>query len=341
MTGAGAGPPDGPPAGPERSREPRVAGAGAWTPRRIRQARPPRAPVGADRPLGHEWETERRVGGGERRVLTVFLAGAECPFTCLFCDLWRHTLEGPTPAGAIPAQLEMALEAAGAAPGGCALKLYNASNFFDARAVPPDDDTRVARLCAGFARVTVECHPRLLGERAERFADALDGRLEIAMGLETVHPDVFPRLHKGMTRDDFDAGVAWARERGLGTRAFVLVGLPWVPAREFSAWAASSARHAAELGVDRVSLIPLRAGNGALDALVREGALEPVRLEHVEEALAAALAAAGPGTVVEVDPWDLEPLARCGACGPVRIERLREANLAGRAPRRVPCACRT
>ena len=318
----------------------RPADGARWSSARIRRLRPARAGVAPDRALAHAWETERRASGGERRALTVFLAGAECPFTCLFCDLWRHTLETPTAPGAIPAQLARALEEAGPAPGGSALKLYNASNFFDRRAVPPADDARIAALCRGFEHVTVECHPRLLGERAERFGEAIDGRLEVAMGLETVHPDVFPRLNKGMTREDFDDAVAWARERRLGTRAFVLIGLPWVPAVEFASWAAASAGHAARLGVDRVSLIPLRPGNGALDALARGGELEPVRLEHVEDALAGALAAAGPRTVVEADPWDLERLATCADCGPRRIERLRWANLAQTAPPPVPCACR-
>lgn len=324
------------PAGPPR------AGTGPeWTTRRIRRARPPRPrPVDLARPLGQVWETERGREGGTRRALTVFLAGAECPFTCLFCDLWRHTVEGPTPAGAIPRQLALALDEAGRGSGDCALKLYNASNFFDGRAVPPDDDAAIARLCAGFARVTVECHPRLLGDRAERLAGAIEGRLEIAMGLETVHPGVFRRLNKGMSLDDFDRAVRRARERGMGTRAFVLVGLPWVAADEFASWAAASATHAAELGVDRVGLIPLRTGNGALDALARAGDLEPVRLAHVEEALARALESAGPDAVVEADPWDLEALAECTVCAPDRIARLRAANLAQAPPRPTTCECR-
>ena len=84
------------------------------------------------------------------------------------------------------------------------------------------------------------------------------------MGLETIHPTVFPRLNKGMTLSDFDQAVAWARDRGIGVRAFVLVGLPWTRPSEFAAWAARSVDHAAGLGVDRVSLIPLRPGNGRL-----------------------------------------------------------------------------
>jgi len=132
---------------------------------RIRALRGPRDGVDPIRPIGFEWEEERAVGGGTTDSLTVFLAGAECPFTCVFCDLWRYTTEDATPAGAIPAQLEAAFHAereaisargrrAGSeqsiarADRGPAIKLYNASNFFDRRAVPPGDDPRIAELLA-------------------------------------------------------------------------------------------------------------------------------------------------------------------------------------------------
>ncbi len=79
-------------------------------------------------------EDERSAnGGGVERAVTVFLAGAECPFTCSFCDLWRWTLDGPTPPGALPTQLVHALQSL-APPIPNRLKLYNASNFFDRRA---------------------------------------------------------------------------------------------------------------------------------------------------------------------------------------------------------------
>ncbi|MCB1036985.1 MAG: hypothetical protein KDD47_24370 [Acidobacteria bacterium] len=80
----------------------------------MRALRPARPPVDPWRPLGWQLERERTVEGALEPALTVFLAGAECPFTCVFCDLWRHTLEGPTPAGALPAQLSAALEKASA-----------------------------------------------------------------------------------------------------------------------------------------------------------------------------------------------------------------------------------
>jgi hypothetical protein len=101
--------------------------------RRIRSLRPPKPRVDPWAPHGWIVEDERRPGGATERALTVFLAGAECPFTCSFCDLWRWTIDGPTPSGALPAQLARVI-AAIAHPVPDRLKLYNASNFFDRRA---------------------------------------------------------------------------------------------------------------------------------------------------------------------------------------------------------------
>jgi len=318
-----------------------VSGPGPGT-REIRSLRPPMPGVDAWRPLGHRWDVERSSRIELRRALTVFLAGAECRFTCIFCDLWRHTVDGATPAGALPTQLEIALTAAREAvtpEAEDAIKLYNASNFFDPRAVPPADDAELARLCSGFARVTVETHARLLGERAERFAAMLDGRLEIAMGLETIHPTVFPRLNKGMDLEDFRASVSWAREREIGVRAFVLVGLPWVPAHEFAAWAVRSVEYAASIGVDRISLIPLRTGNGALDALSKSGDLGPVRIRHLEEAMRSSLERVRGSVVVEADVWDLDSFSTCELCLGQRAARLATANLKQEVAPPVDCGC--
>ncbi len=149
----------------------------------VRSLREPRRTIDPWRPLGQLWEEERAPDGGSIPALTVFLAGAECPFTCVFCDLWRETLDGPTPPGALPAQLREALAAAGPIPAPAALKLYNASNFFDRRAVPDVDLPAIAERCAAFAGVTVESHASTVGVRTLDVARRIPGRLEVAMGL--------------------------------------------------------------------------------------------------------------------------------------------------------------
>ncbi len=299
-------------------------------------------------------EEERVPGGGGSPAvapaLTLLLAGAECPFTCVFCDLWRHTLDGPTPEGAVAEQVRRALAELGPAErraiAGGVLKLYNASNFFDRRSVPPGDLAALAALARPFSRIVVECHPRLvLGAGAElwrRFAGLLAGRLEVAMGLETVHPDAFRQLGKGMELEDFGRAATALRAGGVDVRGFVLVGAPRVPAGEAVEWAVRSADHAFAAGACHAALIPLRGGNGALEELARRGEVAWPALDDLEAALAGSLAlpAARAGAVASADLWDLERLARCPACLPARRERLRRANLGGRLEPIAPCdAC--
>ena len=225
------------------------------------------------------------------------------------------------------------------------VKLYNASNFFDPRAVPVPDLDGVAALLAPARRVVVECHPRLIldarsgrgGDLCRRFARGLaDATLEVAMGLETVHPDAFPRLNKGMALDDFGRAADRLRALGVSVRAFVLVGAPFVPPEEAVEWAVRSVEHALAAGASNVALIPVRGGNGALDELAARGAFAPPRLEQLEEALERSLVvAAGHGKggappVVTADLWDLERFAACPACLPARRARLERVNATGR-----------
>lgn len=306
------------------------------TSRWVRSLRPPKQEVDPWHPVGTCWEDERVLGEGVVRVLTVFLAGAECRYACVYCDLWRHTLTGPTPAGATPAQLRSALQDAQPLPSAAAIKLYNSSNFFDPRAVPPRDDTAVAELLAPFARVTVECHPRLVGQRCAEFAERVPGRLEVAMGLETIHPTALPRLNKRMTLTDFDRAAHRLTTAGIAIRTFVLLSPPFVPPSEAVESAVSTTRHAVDRGATHVSLVPVRPGNGALEELRRSGAFTPPTLTQLEDALDEAIAIEG--GVVTADLWDVQRLASCADCRERRLTRLARMNLSGRREARVRCA---
>lgn len=287
------------------------------------------------RPLGIVCETEHDPALGREETLTIFLAGMECPFTCVFCDLWRHTLPFPTPRGALPRQLERALAEVGDRSLPDRVKLYNASNFFHPGAVPPEDDEAIVSRLDGISGVTVECHPNLLGDRCLRFAERLDGRLEVALGLETAHRDALAGLGKRMTLEDFDRAAEWLARHGLDLRVFVLVGVPGVPPEERIEWAVRSVRHALGHGARRVVLIPVRPGNGALEELASRGLFRPPTLDDLEAALAAALDDSA-GTVV-ADLWDLELFSGCASCVTARRERLEAMNRTGR--RAAPVAC--
>ena len=146
-----------------------VPGAARADDRRIRALRSAKLSVDPYAAHGTVLEQERRPNGTVEQTLTIFLAGAECPFTCSFCDLWKWTTDEPTPAGALPKQIDDVLTRL-VPPLPQRLKLYNASNFFDPRAVPPEDLPAIARLAAPFVGVTVESHANTIGPRTLSFA---------------------------------------------------------------------------------------------------------------------------------------------------------------------------
>jgi radical SAM enzyme (TIGR01210 family) len=301
--------------------------------------RPPRPQVDPRTPLGLALEEERRPGGGIESTATVFLAGAECPFTCVFCDLWKHTLDGPTPPGALPEQLRQALadpRLTAARP--TRIKLYNASNFFDARAVPPADWPALAELLRPFPAVTVECHPRLVGPACLEFARLLDGRLEVAMGLESASPRVLGQLNKQMSLDEFKGAAAFLRKEGMDVRAFVLLGAPFVPRSAVVADAVRSAVFAAEAGATVVAIIPARGGNGEMERLIATEAFTPPTLRNLENALEEALTSMPEAAVVSADVWDAPALRACPECRDGRLARVSRMNLTGGGEAPIACA---
>ena len=114
------------------------------------------------RPYGAFVEDEPAAPGMPVSVATILLTNRECTFRCTMCDLWKNTLDAPTPKGAIPAQIRWAL---GRLPAARRVKLYNAGSFFDRAAIPAEDHAAIADLVRGFERVVVECHPALVGGR--------------------------------------------------------------------------------------------------------------------------------------------------------------------------------
>jgi radical SAM enzyme (TIGR01210 family) len=314
------------------------------------------APYPGSRPQRDRWILERR--GPRRRldpalpyariheeepddslrpvpVSTIFLTNRECPWRCLMCDLWRDTLTETVPAGAIPGQIRQALARL---PLARWVKLYNAGSFFDRNAIPQQDHGAIAATLSGFERVIVESHPALIGKPCFDFRDALEGSLEVAMGLETVHPEILPRLNKGMTLHDFRRAAASLADGGISVRAFVLVGLPFIRPGEALEWACRSVEFAFGCGASVVSLIPTRPGNGALDDLARRGEFSPPHLSELEDALAFGLSLKR-GRVL-ADLWDLPLFARCPACRGRREERLRRMNLTQAfAPKTACPAC--
>jgi hypothetical protein len=303
--------------------------------RRIRSLRPPKPRVDPYRAQGSLLEPERRPGGKIERSLTVFLAGAECPFTCSFCDLWRWTIDGPTPPGALTHQLSEVLKEVDNAEID-RVKLYNASNFFEKRAVPPEDIQSMAELLASFAAVTVESHANTISQSTLEFARQLEGRLEVAVGLETIHPVAMAKSNKHLDLPRFDRAATFLRENGIDLRVFILLGAPYVPAHESIDWTVRSVGYAVERGASIVSIVPVRSGNGELERLQARGDFVPPTLSQLEEALD--LCSQFTGAAVTGDLWDVDRLAACEHCRAERIGRLRRSNLTGHYEQRIPCA---
>lgn len=290
------------------------------------------------RPAGAFVEEERSASGKLVPVATLLLTGAECPWRCLMCDLWKQTAPGPTPTGALVSQIDAGLAALSPARW---LKLYNAGSFFDRFAVPAGDLPAIARCARRFERLIVECHPALVGERALRFRELLGSTaLEVAMGLETIHPDVLPKLNKRMTPAGFSRAASLLVGAGVDVRAFVLAGLPFVSREESALWAKRSIDFAFGAGASVVSVIPTRPGNGAMDRLEREGLFVRPDLAMLEEVSAHGLGLRQ-GRLL-VDMWEPGGLGTCAFCAGTRIARLTAQNLSQVVPAPVRCPrCRT
>jgi radical SAM enzyme (TIGR01210 family) len=280
-------------------------------------------------------ELERRPNGTTERALTVFLAGAECPFTCSFCDLWQWTIDGPTPVGALPKQIESVLHSLDG-PTPERLKLYNASNFFDRRAVPPEDLAEIARLAESFAAVTVESHASTVGPATTAFAEQIGARLEVAMGLETIHPIALAQLNKRLPLARFDDAARYLSDSDIDLRVFVLLGAPYVPANELVASTVDTVRYAVKRGAAVVSIIPVRGGNGEMERLQSLGHFTPPTLRQLEEALDSSIHL--DGSVVTADLWDVERLPACEHCRADRVERMRRMNTTGAAEPGIACS---
>lgn len=278
-------------------------------------------------------EQERSLTGGVNEVNTVFLTSKECIFKCLMCDLWKNTLDEPMPEGAVIAQIDYALERLPAAQ---VIKLYNNGNFFDTKAVFPKDYPLIADKLAGFERVIVENHPKLCGDLCARFNEMLPGKLEVAMGLETIHPRVLPLLNKQMTTEDFKRAAFFLNKHEIDTRAFILLNPPYLTDRDENIhWTLKSVEFAFACGVKRCTIIPVRPGNGVMEVLWKSRDYVPPSLDMLEEVFDRALSFHQ--RQVMVDTWDIGFLSDCPDCFEKRKQRLEAMNLEQTIKPPVPC----
>lgn len=285
-----------------------------------------------------EWEATG-VGHEPARVRTLFLRGSECRFHCTMCDLWKYTHTEQTRPGDIPAQIRQGLcDLSSITPAPTWLKLYNASSFFDSKNVPVEDLPWIARLVSVVQRVIVENHPRLT-DRATlaAFGEQIQpARLELAMGLETVHEKVLQQLNKQMTVADFRAAVANCHAENVFVRAFVLLQTPWLDQSSALHWCQATVDAARDMGVQHVSVIPMRGGNGTIERLAQAGQFIAPTAAMLEEILARNLSCSD--SLVTVDLWDWDKLrGTCTECSEPRQLRLIEMNINRRPQPAIRC----
>ena len=277
-------------------------------------------------------EDEYDIKGNLTKVATIFLTNKECPFKCLMCDLWKNTLNESVASGDIPHQIKMALARM---PQAQNLKLYNSGNFFDKKAILREDYESIADLVKGFETVLVEAHPSFIGQPVLDFQKLIGPKLQVAIGLETVHPAVMDHLNKKMSLDDFSKAVKFLSNNGISTRAFILLRPPFLSEEEGVLWAKKSLDFAFESGVECCVIIPTRPGNGALDTLSMDGLFEPPSIESLASVLDYGVSLKR-GRVF-ADLWDIEQFATCESCVSMRITRMKLINEAQQTLPNIVC----
>jgi radical SAM enzyme (TIGR01210 family) len=292
--------------------------------------------VNHERPYAWLVEKERTHSSAIEDTAVIFLTNKECPYRCLMCDLWKNTTDHPVSKGAIPSQIEWALAQL---PPAKHIKLYNSGSFFDESAIPEEDYPQIAELVNGFETVIVESHARLIGDKCLRFRDMLKPELEVAIGLETANPAILRQLNKRMTLLDFEESVQFLTRHQIRSRAFILFPLPFLTESENLYWAKHSIDFAFKAGVSTCVVIPTRAGNGAMDLLMKNGDFRLPEITALEKILEYGIGL-NAGNVF-VDVWDLDKLPGCEKCKHKRIGRIDLMNLCQKIGAKTECDCIT
>jgi archaeosine synthase beta-subunit len=296
--------------------------------------RGPKNKVDPRKPYAWLVEKERTASGKIEDTGIIFLTNRECSCKCLMCDLWKNTTDTNTPAGAIPEQIEWALAQM---PPAKHVKLYNSGSFFDRRSIPSGDYEKIASLVSHFETVIVESHPLFINENILTFRDMLKPKLEIALGLETVNPDILFRLNKRMTLKDFSKALNFLKINDIPSRAFILLRPPFQSEEEGIEWAERSIDFAISEGAGCCTVIPVRAGNGAMEYLQENGHFTKPDIRSLERVLEYGISL-GKGRVF-ADLWDLKLFSDCTDCLESRTERMNVMNLTQTIPEKISCTC--
>ncbi|HLF35407.1 MAG TPA: radical SAM protein [Cyclobacteriaceae bacterium] len=300
----------------------------------IRSLRTGKNRVDPHKPYSWSIEKERGRLGDIEDTATLFLTNRECPFTCLMCDLWLNTTNHSITSGEVEDQIDLVLPEIASAKN---LKLYNSGNFFDTKAIPREAYQSIAGKLSKYKTLIVESHPNFIDDRCLEFKEMINPELQIAIGLETSHPEILPRLNKKMNLQQFQKSVKFLTDHQIPVRVFILLGLPFLDEQESLIWAKRSIDFAFQCGAECCVLIPLRAGNGAMDYLEKAGYYQRPSISALEAVTEYGIGH-GSGRVF-ADIWDLEKFSSCDLCLQKRKERLNSMNLHQKFIDKIECNC--
>jgi uncharacterized Fe-S cluster-containing MiaB family protein len=140
-----------------------------------------------------------------------------------------------------------------------------------------------------------------------------------------------------MTLEEFSSAVRFLGENGISSRAFILLRPPFVTETEGIHWAERSIDFAFAAGVECCTVIPVRAGNGAMDHLLEKGDFSLPHISSLEKVLEYGINLKA-GRVF-ADTWDLGLFSDCKKCLDERTERINQMNLNQEIINSVNCSC--
>jgi hypothetical protein len=140
-----------------------------------------------------------------------------------------------------------------------------------------------------------------------------------------------------MTLEDFRKAVSYLSQHGILSRAFILLRPPFLSESEGIFWAERSIDFAFSAGVECCTVIPVRAGNGAMDLLMEMNHFEQPDIRSLETVLEYGIRL-NSGRVF-ADVWDLDMFSSCKKCIDKRTNRLIAMNLTQKITSPISCEC--
>ena len=212
------------------------------------------------------------------------------------------------------------------------VKVYTSGSFLDDREVDPASRAALVRAFSGRARrLLFETLPEFAtSETLEPLREAFSGEVEVALGLESTHPDVLGRLvHKNAPpREYLDAGDR-VRALGLRAKAYLLLKPPYLTESEAIRDVLASIVEASP-HFDALSVNPVHIQNGTVvEWMYHRGRYRPPWLWSVVETLRAGAPLRGPSRLVSFPTAGGLPRGphNCKQCDSRVLEAIENASL--------------